>query len=74
MMKITINNIKSEPAYITIRRSEYLELKHKADKLDRRSESASNNIKSINAQRTPKERQELAQKAAQARWNRKDTK
>ena len=70
-MKITIDNIKSEPAYITIRRSEYLELKHKADRFEKRSTASKNNIKSLNAQRTQKERHDLAQKAALARWNKK---
>lgn len=70
-MKITINNIKSAPEYITIRRSEYLELKHKAERFEKRSTASKNNIKSLNAQRTPKERHELAQKAALARWNKK---
>ena len=70
-MKLTIDNIKSEPAYITIRRSEYLELKHKADRFEKRSTASKNNIKSLNAQRTQKERHDLAQKAALARWNKK---
>ena len=70
-MKITIDNIKSAPEYITIRCSEYLELKHKADRFEKRSTASKNNIKSLNAQRTQKERHELAQKAALARWNKK---
>ena len=70
-MKISIDNIKCEPAYITIRRSEYLELKHKADRFEKRSTASKNNIKSLNAQRTQKERHDLAQKAALARWNKK---
>ena len=68
-MKISINNIKTVPEYITIRRSEYLELKSKADRFEKRSNASKNNIKTLNAQRTPKERSELARKAAQARWN-----
>ena len=70
-MKILINNIKSVPEYITIRRSEYLELKSKAERFEKRSNASKNNIKSLNAQRTQKERHELAQKAALARWNKK---
>ena len=70
-MRILINNIKSVPEYITIRRSEYIELKSKADRFEKRSMASKNNIKSLNAQRTPKERHELAQKAALARWNKK---
>lgn len=70
-MKITINNIKSVPEYITIQRSEYLELKHKADRFEKRSTASKNNIKSLNAKRTAEERKELARKAAQARWNKK---
>ena len=70
-MRILINNIKSVPEYITIGRSEYIELKSKADRFEKRSMASKNNIKSLNAQRTPKERHELAQKAALARWNKK---
>ena len=70
-MKILINNIKSVPEYITIRRSEYLELKSKAERFEKRSNASKNNIKTLNANRTPKERHELAQKAALARWNKK---
>lgn len=70
-MKISINNIKSVPEYINIRRSEYLELKSKAERFEKRSNASKNNIKSLNAQRTQKERHELAQKAALARWNKK---
>lgn len=74
MKKITITNIKSAPEYITIRRSDYLELKTKATKYDQRKASDTARIQSLNAQRTPKERHELAQKAALARWNKKGDK
>ena len=69
MRKITISNITSAPEYITIRRAEYVELKSKATKYDQRKASDTARIQSLNAHRTPKERSELARKAAQARWN-----
>ena len=68
-MKLTITNIKTAPEFITIRRSEYAELKTKATKYDQRKASDTARIHSLNAHRTPKERSELARKAAQARWN-----
>lgn len=67
-MKLTITNIKTAPEYITIRRAEYVELKSKANKYDQRKASDTARIQSLNAHRTPKERSELARKAAQARW------
>ena len=70
-MKITISNITSAPEYITIRRTEYVELKSKANKYDQRKASDTARITAINTHRTPKERSELARKAAQARWNKK---
>ena len=73
-MKITINNIKSQPEYITIRRSDYIELKSKAEKFEKRSNTAKQCISNQNARRTPQERQELARKAAAARWNNKGVK
>lgn len=70
-MKITINNIKSVPEYITIRRSEYIELKSKAERFDKRSNASKEFIKSVNANRSAEERSRYARKAAQARWNKK---
>ena len=70
-MKITIDNIESIPEYVTIRRSEYVELKSKAARFEKRSNASKNSIISLNAKRTAEERKELARKAAQARWNKK---
>lgn len=70
-MKITISNIESLPEYVSIRRSEYVELKSKAERFEKRSNASKNSIISLNAKRTAEERKELARKAAQARWNKK---
>lgn len=70
-MKLTITNIKTAPEFITIRRSDYLELKTKATKYDQRKASDTARIQSLNTHRTPEQRTAYARKAAQARWNKK---
>ena len=70
-MKITISNIESLPEYVTIRRSEYVELKSKAERFEKRSNASKNSIITLNAKRTAEERKAIARKAAQARWNKK---
>ena len=68
-MKISISEIKSIPEYITIRRSEYVELKSKARRYDERKAKEKQHINNINYSRSKEERKLLAQKAARARWN-----
>lgn len=73
-MEITVTNIQSVPEYITIKRSEYIELKSKARRYDERRAKEQDHIKVLNYSRTKAERKLLAQKAAQARWSKKEVK
>ena len=68
-MKISISEVKSIPEYITIRRSEYVELKSKARRYDERRSKEQKRINNLNSKRTKEERSYYAQKAAQARWS-----
>lgn len=70
-MQISITNIKTEPEVITITRREYNELKAKATRYDRRHAQLIENAHNQNNARTPEQRKAIAQKAAQARWNKK---
>lgn len=71
-MQISITNIKTEPEYITIRRSEYIELKAKAKRYDTRHAQLIENARAQNSARTPELRKAIAIKAAKARWNKKE--
>ena len=71
-MKISISEIKSIPEYITIRRSEYVELKSKARRYDERRAKEQEHLKNINYSRSKEERKLLARKAAQARWSKNE--
>lgn len=73
-MKITITNIKTAPEVITITRREYNELKAKATRYDTRHAQLIENAHNQNNARTPEQRKAIAQKAAQARWNKKGDK
>lgn len=68
-MKITVSEIKTIPEFITIRRSEYAELKSKARKYDERRLKEQKCINNLNNSKTKEERSMLARKAAQARWS-----
>ena len=68
-MKITINEIKSVPEFITIRRAEYVELKSKAHRYDERKAKETAHINKLNNNRTKEERSMYARKAAAARWS-----
>ena len=70
-MHITITNIKTAPEVITITRREYNELKAKAKRSDTRHAQLIENARTQNSARTPEQRKAIAQKAAQARWNKK---
>ena len=68
-MKITISDISSIPEFVTIKRSEYVELKSKAKRYDqRRAKEQANCINNLNKY-NKEERTMLARKAAKARWN-----
>lgn len=73
-MQISITNIKTEPEYVTIRRSEYIELKAKAKRYDKRKAQLVANVTAQNSARTPELRKAIAIKAAKARWNKKEDK
>ena len=68
-MQITISEVKSTPQTITIRASEYYELKRKANAYDTHNASSSAHMKAFNNSKTKEERQALARKAAAARWH-----
>lgn len=68
-MKIKISDVISIPEFVTIRRSEYVELKSKARRYDeRKAKERQNCINNLN-NNTKEERTMLARKAAKARWN-----
>lgn len=68
-MQIAITEIKSAPQNITIKASEYYELKRKANAYDTHNARSSAHMKAYNNAKTPQERQATARKAALARWN-----
>ena len=71
-MQITISEVKSTPQTITIRASEYYELKRKATAYDTHNAKSSKHMKAFNNSKTKEERQALARKAAAARWHKED--
>lgn len=73
-MQISITNIKTVPEVITITRREYSELKAKATRYDKRHAQLIENAHTQNNARSPEQRKAIAQKAAQARWNKKGDK
>ena len=68
-MKITISDISSIPEFVTIRRSEYVDLKSKARRYDERRAKEQQHLKDLKASRTQEERKLIARKAAAARWS-----
>ena len=68
-MRISISEVKSAPQNITIRASEYYELKRKASAYDLHNAKSSAHMTAYNNTKTPEERKELARKAAQKRWH-----
>ena len=68
-MQITINQIKSLPEYITIRRSEYVELKSKAQRYDERIAKNREKMQKYNNSKTKEERSLHARKAVMTRWS-----
>ena len=70
-MQVSITNIKSIPQNITIKTSEYYKLKRKADAYDKEHATKRQTMSTINNSRSKQERQQLARKAALARWNKK---
>ena len=70
-MQISITNIKTEPEDITITLREYNDLKAKATRYDKRQAKLIENSHNQKNARTPEQRKAIAQKAAQARWNKK---
>lgn len=68
-MQIAITEVKTAPQMITIRASEYYELKRKANAYDTHSANSSAHMTAFNNSKTKEERQALARKAAAARWH-----
>lgn len=68
-MQISITEVKSTPQTITIRASEYYELKRKANAYDTHNAHSSAHMTAFNNSKTKEERQALARKAAAARWH-----
>ena len=71
-MKITISDITSLPEFISIRRSEYVELKSKARRYDERRAKEQQHLKNINNSRSSEQRKLIAKKAAAARWSKNE--
>lgn len=70
-MQISITNIKTIPQTITINTSDYYKLKRKAELYDKAHATKSQTWQRINNSKSAQERQALARKAAQSRWNKK---
>ena len=68
-MKITISDISSIQEFVTIRRSEYVDLRSKARRYDERRAKEQQHLKDLNASRSQEERKLIAKRAAAARWN-----
>ena len=68
-MNISITEVKTAPQEITIRASEYYELKRKANAYDTHNAHSSAHMKAFNDSMSKEERQAHARKAAAARWH-----
>lgn len=68
-MQISITEVKTAPQEITIRASEYYELKRKAAAYDTQNHKSALRMTAFNNSMTKEQRQALARKAAAARWH-----